>query len=434
MGMRGNKLFVLILSMFITNFYPLLSQSQIPESTVNYDQNTEYKYDNRNRIIQSNDHEYQHDPDGNLIEDKNTKTGETKKFFYSSENHLLRYEHVPNGSSVPDIVAEYKYDFSGRRLQKKVNGVVTNFGWEGDNLAYELDGNFNPIRRYFYSSGTDEVEGYLEYSEAAAFPLDSSKKGWYTYIKDQVGTPYKVYNNFTKQIVDIRGYDSFGNLIHRTGSSTGNLGFQGKYFDSESGLYYFNNRYYNPEIGRFTSEDPIGLNGGINPYRFVNNNPINLRDPYGLITDLNSFASPNPRWPIPRQRMPINKAFNSVMSESFTELKQLICGDNFCDNRSGWQKFADNFILTNLAIPGMFAPAGIDIFTAKSLTQLTESITFWNWVRSGFQGFVLGGASFTALETGIIAGMTSLFNSTLVSISWETGVLVGSALKALICN
>ncbi|MGE5341314.1 MAG: hypothetical protein ACM3SY_07510 [Candidatus Omnitrophota bacterium] len=189
---KGNKLFVLILSMIITNFYPLLSQSQSSESAVISDQDQEYKYDNRNRIIQANDHAYQHDPDGNLIEDKNTKTGETKKYLYSSENRLLRYEHYPSGSSVPDIVAEYKYDFAGRRLQKKVNDVVTNFGWEGDNLSYELDANFNPIRRYFYSSGIDEVEGYLEYSEAADFPLDSSKKGWYTYIKDQVGTPYKV--------------------------------------------------------------------------------------------------------------------------------------------------------------------------------------------------------------------------------------------------
>jgi RHS repeat-associated protein len=93
---------------------------------------------------------------------------------------------------------------------------------------------------------------------------------------------YKVYSDYTKQIVDTRAYDTFGNLISQTGSSDGNLGFQSKYFDQESGMYYFYHRYYNPVNGRFLNEDPIGLNGGLNMYAFVYNNPVNLSDPFGL--------------------------------------------------------------------------------------------------------------------------------------------------------
>ncbi len=59
--------------------------------------------------------------------------------------------------------------------------------------------------------------------------------------------------------------------------------FQSKYYDSESGLYYYYHRYYDPLRGRFITEDPIGIAGGLNLYRFVNNNPVNFVDPWGLI-------------------------------------------------------------------------------------------------------------------------------------------------------
>ena len=141
--------------------------------------------------------------------------------------------------------------------------------------------NFYLLKRYVYGAGMDDVEGHFEYSESAANPLDASKKGWYTYIKDQVGTVYQVYNDYTKQVVDSRVYDSFGNLTSQTGTSKTNLGFQGKYFDQETGLYYYH-RYYSPSIGRFTTEDPIGFNGGLNFYGFVGNGPVNILDPWGL--------------------------------------------------------------------------------------------------------------------------------------------------------
>ncbi len=62
----------------------------------------------------------------------------------------------------------------------------------------------------------------------------------------------------------------------------GNIGYQGKFYDQESGLYYYYHRYYHPGIGRFTTEDPIGFEGGINLYRFVENNPVNFTDLYGF--------------------------------------------------------------------------------------------------------------------------------------------------------
>ena len=96
-------------------------------------------------------------------------------------------------------------------------------------------------------------------------------------------------------MVNTRTCDVFGNLINQTGSSSGNLGFQSKYYDQESGLNYYYHRYYNPQIGRFINEDPIGLTGGLNMYGFVDNNSLNYDDPFGL-DKLKDFGEEMRKW------------------------------------------------------------------------------------------------------------------------------------------
>ena len=62
---------------------------------------------------------------------------------------------------------------------------------------------------------------------------------------------------------------------------TSNLRFPGQYYDSESGLYYNTRRYYDPRIGRYITQDPIGFNGGLNLYNYVDGDPFNQIDPTG---------------------------------------------------------------------------------------------------------------------------------------------------------
>jgi RHS repeat-associated protein len=62
-----------------------------------------------------------------------------------------------------------------------------------------------------------------------------------------------------------------------------NLRFQGQYFDEETGLHYNRFRYYDPDVGRFVNQDPIGLAGGNNLFRYAPN-PIAWIDPFGLNT------------------------------------------------------------------------------------------------------------------------------------------------------
>jgi len=170
-------------------------------------------------------------------------------------------------------------------------------------MSFELNENHQPIRRYIYENGKDDVQGYVEYSEVDDPQYFSfERKGWYSYIKDQVGTINKVYKHETKQMVDIRTSDTFGNLINQTGSSTGNLGFQSKYFDQESGLNYYFHRYYSSSIGRFINEDPIGLFGGLNLFLITINNPVNYIDKFGLYDPHNN---------IPKKMKEFDKLLNS---------------------------------------------------------------------------------------------------------------------------
>jgi RHS repeat-associated protein len=242
-------------------------------------------YDDLNRLTESTTHEYAYDADGNLTQERNKITGETKKFYWDSENKLIKYEHLAGDASPVDTTALYKYDLYGRRIQKDVNSNVINFMWEGDNLSFELDASYQPIRKYFTELGMDDYFAHLNYSEVTnwASVLDRFyPQGWYAYIKDQVGTIYKVWDYNAKTIADNRTYDSFGNVVSQTGTTKTPMGFQGKYFDQESGLNYFYHRYYNPAIGRFISEDPVGVNSGLNFFNFAENDALNYIDPLGL--------------------------------------------------------------------------------------------------------------------------------------------------------
>ena len=70
--------------------------------------------------------------------------------------------------------------------------------------------------------------------------------------------------------------------------------YTGRELDTDTGLYYYRNRWYDSEIGKFISEDPIGFAGGINGYGYVGNNPVGFSDSLGLYPDgpVNALRDP----------------------------------------------------------------------------------------------------------------------------------------------
>jgi RHS repeat-associated protein len=105
-------------------------------------------------------------------------------------------------------------------------------------------------------------------------------------VSDHQNKPRRGIDASTQQVVWSWDPDGFGAIQPQAGltnPATINLRFPGQYYDSQSGLYYNHNRYYNPELGRYMEPDPTGLDSGLNPYAYTNNNPVNAVDPSGLM-------------------------------------------------------------------------------------------------------------------------------------------------------
>ncbi len=106
----------------------------------------------------------------------------------------------------------------------------------------------------------------------------------YTFHNNELGTP-ELMTDSTNTVVWEGISKPFGETAVNSGSTVvNNFRFQGQYYDAETGLHYNGQRYYDPKTGRYLTPDPIGLAGGVNPYVYVGNDPINGVDPRGLWT------------------------------------------------------------------------------------------------------------------------------------------------------
>ena len=96
-----------------------------------------------------------------------------------------------------------------------------------------------------------------------------------------LGTPRELTSQQGKLVWKAR-YKTYGNVAEKDVEEVeNNLRFQGQYFDEETGLHYNRHRYYDPTLGQFTTQDPIGLLGGVNNYQYAPN-PVGWVDPLGL--------------------------------------------------------------------------------------------------------------------------------------------------------
>ncbi len=101
------------------------------------------------------------------------------------------------------------------------------------------------------------------------------------YHTDHIGTPREI-SNANAEIVWSSTFKTYGALALAHVNEVDNpLRFQGQYFDEETGLHYNRHRYYDPNCGQFTTQDPIGLLGGMNAYQYAPN-PVTWVDPWGL--------------------------------------------------------------------------------------------------------------------------------------------------------
>jgi RHS repeat-associated protein len=214
-----------------------------------------------NRLTAVGSYTFGYDGSGNLITKSGPSFSQTLKW-----NALGQLDTVTtNGTTVT-----FGYDATGRRVRKTVGGTTTRFLHEGDDLFMRLDASGNPSTEYTYL-GLDQPLMMYEGGNTYYFmqdPVSRSVKGLVRHSD----------NAISADIV----YGAFGAVEGGTNVTTNTIWFAGREYDSETQLVYNRARYYDSFVGRFISEDPIGLYGGHNLYSYVDNDPVNHRDPSGL--------------------------------------------------------------------------------------------------------------------------------------------------------
>ncbi|MEE4688377.1 RHS repeat-associated core domain-containing protein, partial [Pseudomonas alliivorans] len=130
---------------------------------------------------------------------------------------------------------------------------------------------------YIYEPGSYAPLARVDHRE------DKPENTLYYFHTDQIGTPLEMTDT-DGQIVWQATYKAWGSIETLTLNEVEqNLRFQGQYFDEETGLHCNTFRYHDPEVGRFITQGPIGLEGGSNLYRYAPS-PIGWIDPKGLAT------------------------------------------------------------------------------------------------------------------------------------------------------
>src|SRR5690554_2377543 len=219
---------------------------------------------------------FEYDANGNL-----TKKGEAysivgEEVVFEPENgDYWEYEYdllnrLTKVTKNTETVAEYLYDESGYRLKKTGKSAETYYAFSTDGqILYEEEGG--EYTEYIYVLGKHfaRVDGSKETDEKATYFYHTDHLGSTVLVTDEAGNT--VWSS---------EYTPFGQITMEEGTLTKAAKFTGKDLDEDTGLYYFNARWYDSEIGRFISVDPA--KDGVNWYAYGANNPLRFVDPTGL--------------------------------------------------------------------------------------------------------------------------------------------------------
>lgn len=203
-----------------------------------------------------------YDNNGNL--QTITDPSGTTTYTWNARNQLV-------GISGPGVSASFVYDGLGRREKKTINGSLTEFLYDGLNPVQETAGaailaNILPgLRIDEFLTRTDVVAGTTS-----------------NFLTDALGSPVAVTDNAGAVQTEYT-YEPFGRNTVSGASNSSSYQYTGRENDG-IGLFYYRARYYNPELQRFLSEDPLEFGGGdVNLYAYVVNNPMSYVDPFGWV-------------------------------------------------------------------------------------------------------------------------------------------------------
>ena len=291
-----------------TTSYLYDDMGRLTQEVIAGESQTNYQYDsflNRSRkvekdaegnIIKTNT--YQYNKNNWLLEDRET-AGESqgneviRNFFYDNmgnqtmktittigeaagsqsvtigedPNGIQLFEYDPlnrmTKATINNVTTTYTYDANGLRQSKTTNGVTTSHIYDGQNIVMDSKSGEKQI----FHRGISLISRTVNGGSKEYYTFNTH--GDTTALVNASGTILKDYT-----------YDAFGNQKQEQSEDNNPFRYCGEYFDNETGFIYLRARYYDSDIGRFTTEDPI--KDGVNWFIYCANNPMNFIDPSGM--------------------------------------------------------------------------------------------------------------------------------------------------------
>jgi len=206
---------------------------------------------------------YLYDQNGNMTSDG------TKCYEYNDANQLKKVKQCSNNQ----LIAEYVYDYKGKRLVKKnyVNGVL-------NNTVYSPTDEYETKKK---ADGTTENTTYYTANNEVVAKKNPDGSINY-YHNDHLGSN-SVLTNQSGAVVEKTTYEPYGEV--KTGGTKSKFQYTGQEKDLETGLNYYDARYYDPHIQRFVQPDSLLPDAydpqQLNRYAYARNNPIRYNDPSG---------------------------------------------------------------------------------------------------------------------------------------------------------
>jgi RHS repeat-associated protein len=226
---------------------------------------TTYTYDNANRLADVNGVTYTWDDNGNLLSDGvNTYTYTNNKLSSITGN---------------DLNITFQYNGLGERISQTVNGVTTYF-------TLDLNAGLSQV----LSDGTNT---YL-YGVGRIAQADQVGKEYF--LGDALGSVRQL-TDATGAVTLSKSYEPYGDVMASAGDGTSAYGFTNEWTDSYINLLYLRARFYSPGLGRFLSRDvwkgDKQQSMSYNAWLYVEDNPINRRDPSGMISETEATEADN---------------------------------------------------------------------------------------------------------------------------------------------
>ncbi len=273
-------------------------------------------YDANNRLTQrgtgANATTYQYDDAGNLTQ-KTEPGNKTTQYSYDTQNRLIEVSNTSNAqaSLQSKLVARYGYDPLDRRIRKEqyksadgqalAQPLRTYYLYADEGLIAEstqaitlnADGSVTAgaapqiTTQYGPGPNSEFTTGVL-FVKTSNSNSNSNNQQSFAYLHhDHLQTPLQATDK-AGNVVWAASYNAFGKAAITTPTASANnptinlnLRLPGQYLDEETGLHYNYRRYYDTESGRYFTQDPIGLEGGINRFAYTAHDPLNAIDPTG---------------------------------------------------------------------------------------------------------------------------------------------------------